>query len=65
MVMTGANKMKIEIHEYHNTLRLDDVVAVITDKQWLDLCKHAITDKALGRTMLDILGNDKLFTGEK
>lgn len=57
--------MKIKVKEYYNTMRMDGVVAVITDKQWLDLCRHAETDKALGRTMLDILGNDKLFTGEK
>lgn len=57
--------MKIKVKEYYSTMRMDGVVAVITDKQWLDLCKHAMTDKALGRTMLDILGNDKLFTGEK
>lgn len=57
--------MKIKVKEYYDTMLMDGVVAVITDKQWLDLCKHAMTDKALGRTMLDILGNDKLFTGEK
>lgn len=57
--------MKIKVKEYYGTMRMDGVVAVITDKQWLELCRHAMTDKALGRTMLDILGNDKLFTGEK
>lgn len=56
--------MKIKVQEYYGTMRMDGVVAVITDKQWLELCKHTLTDKALGRTMLDILGNDKLFTGE-
>lgn len=57
--------MKIKVKEYYNTMQMDGVVAVITDKQWQDLCKHAMTDKVLRRTMLDILGNDKLFTGEK
>lgn len=57
--------MKIKVKEYYGTMQMDGVVAVITDKQWLELCKHAMTDKGLKHTMLDILGNDKLFTGEK
>lgn len=55
--------MKIKVKEYYGTMRMDGVVAVITDKQWLELCNHALADEGLGRTMLDILGNDKIFTG--
>lgn len=57
--------MKVEIKEYHNTLNMEDVVAVINKEQWLRLCALVEKCKPLGEVMLDILGNDKLFTEEK
>lgn len=62
--------MKIAVKEYSNGVRIDDMCAVITDKQWREFCdmvsygaKHGgiVSTARLRNWQLALLGNDKLF----
>lgn len=65
--------MKIAVKEYSNGVRIDDMCAVITDKQWREFCdmvsygaKHGgiVSTARLRNWQLSLLDNDKLFNSK-
>lgn len=65
------NTKHINIKDKHGTLDVSDAVAVINRKQWVTLCKLAqfnaikYNDNSIRDFMLDLLGNDDIFKGNK
>lgn len=65
--------MKIAVKEYSNGVRIDNMCAAITDKQWREFCdivsygaKHGgiVSTARLRNWQLALLGNDKLFNSK-
>lgn len=64
---------KIKVKEYSNGVRIDDMCAVITDKQWREFCdmvsfgaRHGgvVSAARLRHWQLALLSNDKLFNSK-
>lgn len=65
--------MKIAIKEYSNGVRIDNMCAVITYKQWGELCDMVrygamfggeVSAARLRNWQLSLLDNDKLFNSK-